>query len=102
MATIRATLTHPALRADGSPFPLAELKHVLLEMRAEAATTWSPVGAPMPPTQLTRDVQNIPGGAYRLRATWVDTADRTSPTIEAPIAVPFAGPNAGTLTLSIV
>lgn len=102
MATIKATLTHPTKRADGSNFPLAELKHVVLEMRAEAATTWSTVGAPMLPTELTRDVQNIPGGAYRLRATWVDTADRTSPTVEAPIAVPFAGPNAGTLTLSIV
>ena len=102
MATIRATLTHPTKRADGSNFPLSDLKHVVLEMRAEAATTWSPVGAPMLPAELTRDVQNIPGGAYRLRATWVDTADRTSPTVEAPIAVPFAGPNAGTLTLSIV
>jgi len=102
VATIRATLTHPTKRADGSNFPVAELKHVLLEMRAEAATTWSPVGGVMLPAELTRDVQNIPGGAYRLRATWVDTSDRTSPPAEAPIAVPFSAPNAGTLTLAIV
>lgn len=101
MATIRAVLTHPTKRADGSNFPLSELKHVLLEMRAEAATTWSAVGAPMLPNELSRDVQNIPGGAYRLRATWIDTADRASPQAEAPIAIPFASPNAGTLTLSI-
>jgi hypothetical protein len=102
MATIKATLTHPTRRADGSNFPLAELKHVVLEMRAEAATTWNPVGLPMLPAELTRDVQNIPGGAYRLRAQWIDTADRASPYVEAPIAVPFAGPNGGTLTLSVV
>jgi hypothetical protein len=102
MATIKATLTHPTKRADGSNFPVAELKHVLLEMRAEAATTWSAVGAPMLPAELSRDVQNIPGGAYRLRATWVDTQDRPSPPSEAPIAIPFSAPNAGTLTLSIV
>jgi hypothetical protein len=99
---IRATFTHPTKRQDGSNFPLAELKHVIIEMRAEAATTWSPVGAPMPPTELQRDVQNIPGGAYRLRSTWFDTADRPSPQVEGQIAVPFAGPNAGTMTLSIV
>lgn len=102
MATVKATLTHPTKRADGSNFPLSELKHVLLEMRAEAATTWSPVGAPMLPAELTRDVQNVAGGAYRVRATWVDTADRASPPAEAPIAVPFGAPNAGTITLSIV
>lgn len=102
MATVKATLTHPTKRADGSSFTAAELKHVLLEMRAEAATNWSAVGAPLVPSELTRDIQNLAGGAYRVRATWVDTSDRASSPAEAQIAVPFGAPNAGTITLAIV
>lgn len=102
MANIKVALTHPTTRADGSPFPIAELKHVLLETRAEAATVWSPVGAVMLPAELTRTIQNVSGGAWRYRATWFDTADRPSSPAEAPIIVPFLGPNAGTITLSIV
>jgi hypothetical protein len=102
VATIRATLTHPSKRADGSNFPVGELKHVLLSMRAEAATSFTPLGQPLPPAELTRDVQNIPGGAYRLQAVWVDTQDRSSSPAEAQISIPIGAPNAGTLTLSIV
>lgn len=102
MANIRATLAHPTTRADGSPFPIAELKHVVLEMRAEAATVWSAVGSPLPPTVLSRDVQNLAGGAYRVRATWVDTQDRASSPAEAQISIPITAPNAGTLTVTIV
>jgi hypothetical protein len=102
MASILVTLTHPTTRADGSPFPLAELKHVVLETKAQAATTWAAVGAPMLPSALTRTVQNVPGGAWLYRATWVDTQDRASSPAEAQISVPISGPNAGTITLSIV
>lgn len=102
MANIRATLTHPTTRADGSAFPIGELKHVLLETRADAATTWTAVGAPMLPAELTRVVQNVPGGVWQYRATWVDTQDRASSPAQAQISVPIASPNAGTITLAIV
>lgn len=102
MANIKATLTHPTTRADGSALPIGELKHVVLETRAEAATVWAQVGAPMLPAELSRTIQNVPGGAWRYRATWVDTQDRASAAVDQPIVIPFSAPNAGTLTLSIV
>ena len=97
MATIRVTVTHPTVRSDGTPFPPAELRHVRLEMRAEAASAWSAVGTPMLPTELSRNIQNVPGGAYRVRALWVDTGDRVSDPAEAPVVVPTAAPAAGTI-----
>lgn len=100
--SILATIAHPTTRADGDPLTVAEIKHVIIEMRAEAATTWTPVGQPMLPTQLTRTIQNLPGGGYRVRATWVDTQDRPSVPAEQQITVPTAAPNAGSITLTLV
>jgi hypothetical protein len=102
MANVRATLVHPTTRADGSAFPIAQLKHVVLETRPDSGTVWSPVGAPMLPTELTRTIQNVSGGTWRYRATWVDQQDLASAPAEAVIAIPISAPNAGTITLAIV
>jgi hypothetical protein len=102
MANTRAVLVHPTTRADGSPFPIAELKHVLLETKAQAATTWTQVGGPMLPAETSRTVQNVTGGVWDYRATWVDTQDRSSVPAGATISVPISQPNAGTLTVTIV
>ena len=102
MANIRITLTHPTTRADGSNFPVAELKHVVLETKASGATAWSAVGAPILPADPPRVVQNVSGGAWDYRATWVDTQDRASAPAQATISVPIGAPNAGTITLAIV
>lgn len=102
MANIKAVLTHPTTRADGSPFPSAELKHVVLETKASAATVWTAVGGPMLPNELTRTIQNVSGGVWDYRATWVDTQDRASVPAAAQISVPISGPNAGNLTVTIV
>ncbi len=102
MANVKAVLVHPTTRADGTPFPLSELKHVVIETRADAATTWTAVGQPMTPSQTERTIQNVPGGVWRYRATWVDTADRASPAVEAVISIAVANPVGGTITLSVV
>jgi hypothetical protein len=103
MAGVLVTLVHPTTRADGSAFnPATDLKNVILEEQAQGATTWTAVGAPMLPTELTRTVQNVPGGAWNFRATWVDTSNRSSAPAQATISVPIGAPNAGTITLSLV
>lgn len=102
MANVRVTLTHPTTRADGSNLPLAEIKHVILETKAAAATGWTPVGAPILPADPPRVVQNVSGGAWDYRATWVDTQDRVSAPAQGTISVPIGAPNAGTITLAIV
>lgn len=101
--SVLATLTHPTTRVDGSPFNAAtDLDHVLLEEQVQGASTWTPVGAPMQPNELTRTVANIPGGAWNFRATWFDKQQRASAPVQQQISVPIGAPNAGTLVLSIV
>lgn len=103
MAGILVTLTHPTTRVDGSPFNAAtDLDHVVLEEQLQGATTWTKVGADMTPTELTRTIQNVPGGAWNVRATWFDKQQRASVPVQAQISVPIGAPNGGTVTLSLV
>lgn len=96
-----ATLTRPTTRKDGTPFPAAELKHTLLSMKTPAAQDWTPIGTPMLPSELTRPVNNVPGGRWLFRAVWVDTQDKSSDPLDVTFDVPTANPGQGTLTISV-
>lgn len=103
MANVKIVIVYPTTRTDGFPFAASEVASVLLEEKASSATTWTAVGAPLAPGELTRTVQNIPAGPWDFRATLMDTQGRVSTAAVASIPVPSsAPPNAVTLTLSIV
>lgn len=102
MATTQVKITHPTARTDESPATVAEIKHVLLETKPNAGTVWAPVGAPIPPGTTTRNVQNVPGGKWDYRASWVDTGDRVSAFATATVDIPIAALKAGTIEVTIV
>ncbi len=97
-----ATLTRPTVRKDGAPFVVADLKHTLLSMKTEAATDFTQIGQPMLPTELTRPVNNVPGGKWVFRAIWVDQQNRTSDPLDIVFDVPTAAPGQGTLVITVV
>lgn len=99
---LRVVVTHPTVRKDGSPLSAADLKHVLLSMKTEAAQNFTAVGVPMSPSELSRPINNIPGGKWVFRAVWVDTQDRAGDPLDVTFDVPVAPPGQGTLTISIV
>jgi hypothetical protein len=102
MARVTVTITaHPTQRADGAALPLAELREVRVEMKLAAATTWNSAGAPMAPSEMSRNIDNVPGGNWQVRLTWIDTQDRESPPLVLAANVPIAAPRAGTATVAV-
>jgi hypothetical protein len=104
MARVVIAITaHPTTRVDGAPLPLAELAGVRIEMKLASAVNWNSAGAPMAPSEMSRNIDNVPGGSWQFRLTWIDTADRESAALVLPtVTVPIAAPRAGTATATVV
>lgn len=78
MTNAVVTITAQATYDDGTPFLAADLKSVLIEVKALAATTWTAVGTPLQPGETSKPVNNLSGGTWVARGTWTDTHGRTS------------------------
>lgn len=102
MANALISIATQATYDDGTPFLPADLKQVLLEIKAAAATTWTAVGTPLLPGQTSAPINNLVGGVWLARGTWSDTHGRTSaPSASVSLAI-SAALLAGTLTFTLV
>jgi hypothetical protein len=72
MANAIVTVVHPTEREDGSPASVADVASWRVEMKAMAATNWSPLGGARLPSDTTANVQNLTTGAYDFRVYWTD------------------------------
>ena len=80
----------PTERSPGEPLDVAEIAHVTLSIKLKAAPpeAWSKI-ADVPPTKLTRRLENVPAGTYVIRGViqGVVAEDVSGPLI-AEITVP--------------
>lgn len=87
MAKAKVTVVHPAEREDGSPASVADIQSWRVEMKAKAATNWSPLGGARLPAETTATADNLTTGTYLFRATWTDKDGQDSDPAETEYVV---------------
>lgn len=103
MANLRINWTLPSQRESGQPLPVAQIKHVLIELSADKGANYVTIGQ-FPPTVLTTDVQDVDFGEWTVKGRVVDVADRVSQPVTASITIADETPPGAlpTLTLALV
>jgi hypothetical protein len=90
----------PTTRQGGGPLPIAEIKHVTLELSANAGVDWSPLGN-FPPATLEAPVNDLPfSDQYAVRGFVVDVTDQAGNTETVPFVVDDGSPP-GDLVVSV-
>ena len=101
MANASVIVVHPTQREDGSPATIADIASWRVEMKAQAATNWSPLGGARLPSDTTANVQNLTTGVYQFRATWTDKDGQDSAPAETEYTVgPPAKLSPGTISVA--
>lgn len=100
MARVVLTLAIPPTRKDGSAATAADVSEVLLETRNDAGS-YTPLGNPLPPTQKTVNVDNVPAGKFWYRATWKDSKGAGDSQAEISITLALAGLSPGTIAAAL-
>lgn len=93
MANVRISWKNPTTRVDGKPLPPEQLKHVILEMSADAGQNFI-VLARVAPSQTSFDVTDLDSGTYLFRLIAVDSGDRLADPSGASITIEPAVPAA--------
>ena len=70
----------PTKRDDGSPASAADVKSWRAEYKADAASSWSPLGPPRGGHETTANVDNLTTGKYNFRVWYTDNDDQESAT----------------------
>lgn len=100
MASVRVRVTHPTVRADGSPGAAAGWQ---LQTRADANPGYGNLGAENAISVLERVVQNVVPGKWWFRSVWRDAvANGPAVTAEASVDVPLSALVAGTIDVTLV
>lgn len=87
MANATVNVVHPTERVDASPASLADIASWRVEMKARAASNWSPLGGARLPSDTTANVQNLTTGTYDFRAIWTDKDGQDSAPAETEYVV---------------
>ena len=101
MAKALVTVVHPTQRVDDSAATLADIQGWRVEMKAKAATNWSPLGGARLPAETTATADNLTTGTYDFRAIWTDKDGQDSAPAETEYVVgPPAKLKAGAISVS--
>jgi len=108
MSGIKVDVTPPTERQDGTPVTLAEIASWRIEIQADGAPDWTPVGGENPPTDLSKTIGNVADGTWNVRTIWKDTDDQDGAPNEGQVSIATTPPPpparlaAGGMTLTVV
>lgn len=101
MANIRVQWVLPTTRESGKPLAVTDIRHVRVEMSADAGASYTLV-SDFPPDVLGTLVQDADFGEWTFRAACVDTRGRVSDwTVGSVLIEDTTPPSAPTITLTL-
>lgn len=102
MANVKVAWVLPTTRESGKPLAVADIRHVRVEMSADAGANWSLVND-FPPSVLETTIADADFGEWTFRAACVDTKGRVSDWAVGTVLIEdTTPPSAPTLTLTLV
>ena len=102
MASVRVAWVLPTTRESGKPLAVEDIRHVRVEMSADAGANFVLI-SDFPPAVLETQVDDVDFGSWLFRAACVDTKGRVSDWAVGTVVIEdTTPPSVPTLTLELL